>query len=327
MDNKNDIQVMVQCAKMYYIEKMTQAEIAKKLGVSRSSISVMLSQAMDNGIIEISIKDPYANNDRLSGALKERFGLDDCRVVPINVASEELLVKIVSSQAGLLASEIIKSHSAIGIAWGRTCYEFMQEFPVKRDIYDVNVVPLLGGSNRVGLEYQLNETVRMFAEKLHGSPSFIYAPAIADTIADRALYMQSVYMQSIVEKWMNIGFAVVSAGMPPEQNKGEKPPIALDSMIDTINENYGKAIGDICAFRINIKGEFVNNDYNSRIIGIGEQYLHKVKKVMCIAAGEHKALSVIGALNTKILNYLVIDEKTAQIILEVLDCKRINCLQ
>ena len=34
MDGKNDIQIMVQCAKMYYTEKMTQAEIAKKLGIS-----------------------------------------------------------------------------------------------------------------------------------------------------------------------------------------------------------------------------------------------------------------------------------------------------
>lgn len=326
MDGKNDIQIMVQCAKMYYTEKMTQAEIAKKLGISRSGVSMMLSEAMENGIIEINIKDPYANNDSLSGIFKDRFHLDDCRVIPTNVTSEEMLIRIVSSQGGLLASKILKSHSALGIAWGRMCYEFMQSFPISKDIYDVNVVPLLGGSNRVGMEYQLNETVRMFAEKLHGTPSFIYAPAIVETIADRALYMQSVYMQSIVEKWANIDFAVISAGAPPNYYENNMQ-VPLDRMIDMINENYGKPVGDICAFRINIKGECVNNDYNSRIIGIGEEYLKKAGKVMGIIAGEYRALSAIGVLNTGLLNYLVIDERTAQRVLEILDRKLIHCLQ
>ena len=31
---------------------------------------------VENGIIEINIKDPYANNDSLSGIFKDRFHLD-----------------------------------------------------------------------------------------------------------------------------------------------------------------------------------------------------------------------------------------------------------
>ena len=76
-----------------------------------------------------------------------------------------------------------------------------------------------------------------------------------------------------------------------------------------------------------LKIQFVNNDYNSRIIGIGEEYLKKAGKVMGIIAGEYRALSAIGVLNTGLLNYLVIDERTAQRVLEILDRKLIHCLQ
>ena len=38
-------------------------------------------------------------------------------------------------------------------------------FSAHHNLVDVNVVPLIGGSSRVGGEYQLNEMVRMFADE------------------------------------------------------------------------------------------------------------------------------------------------------------------
>ena len=55
--------------------------------------------------------------------------------------------------------------------------------------------------------------------KLHGTPTFIYA-LIAESIADRDLYMQSSSMKAIMEKWEHMDAAIVSAarrrtGIPP----------------------------------------------------------------------------------------------------------------
>jgi len=39
--------------------------------------------------------------------------------------------------------------------------------------------------------------------------------------------------------------------------------------------------------------------------------------VLCIAAGKQKILSILGALRTNVLNYLVTDEATARSVLEL----------
>jgi DNA-binding transcriptional regulator LsrR (DeoR family) len=64
-------------------------------------------------------------------------------------------------------------------------------------------------------------------------------------------------------------------------------------------------------------GEFIQNEYSARTMGIGEDDLRRIEHVMCIAAGKQKVLSILGALRTNVLNYLVTDESTARSILEL----------
>ncbi len=317
MKARYDIQLMVQASKMYYISGMTQEQIAQQLGISRSSVSMMLSEAKDFGIVEISIKDPKNNVQDVADQFIERFSLKGCLVIPTAIDDMRLITRVVASQGADFAEDILKSHTTIGIAWGTTCYEFMMSFTNRNKLRDINVVPMIGGTSRIASEYQLNEMVRMFAEKLHGTPSFIYAPAIAESVGDKELYMQSTSMKSIIDKWNNMDAAVVSAGAPPEFYDNRMVIDIAQRQQYEANEN--RVIGDICARRFNLKGEFIHNDYSARIMGVDEENLRHVENVICIAAGKHKILSIIGALRTSIINYFVTDENTARSVLEILD--------
>jgi len=317
MKARYDIQLMVQASKMYYLGGMTQEQIAKQLGISRSSVSMVLSEAKDFGIVEINIRDPKNNVQDVADKFIERFSLKGCLVISTAIEDIGLITKIVASQGADYAEDLLKSHTTIGIAWGTTCYEFMMSFTNRNKLCDINVVPLIGGTSRIASEYQLNEMVRMFAEKLYGTPSFIYAPAIAESIEDKELYMQSSSIKSIMEKWDNMDTAIVSAGAPPEFYDNR---MVFDlTQKQLYEQNETRAIGDICARRYNIKGKFIHNEYSARIMGIDEDKLRRVENVICIAAGKHKLLSIIGALRTNIINYFVTDENTARSVLELLD--------
>lgn len=317
MKARYDIQLMVQASKMYYIGGLTQEQIAQQLGISRSSVSMMLSEAKDFGIVEISIKDPKNNVSEVADQFIERFALKGCLVIPTAIDDIRLITRVVASQGADYAEDLLKSHTTIGIAWGTTCYEFMMSFTNRNKLRDINVVPMIGGTSRIASEYQLNEMVRMFSEKLHGTPSFIYAPAIAESVGDKELYMQSTSMKSIIEKWNNMDVAIVSAGAPPEFYDNRMVfDIAQKQQYEA---NESRVIGDICARRYNLKGEFIHNEYSARIMGIDEETLSRVENVICIAAGKHKILSIIGALRTNVINYFVTDENTARSVLELLD--------
>jgi len=252
----------------------------------------------------------------LAGELSQAFGISNCYVTPTVVTALTPLTKILAAQGAIVAEKLIENHSTVGVAWGMTCYEFMKAFSENSGLFDVNVVPLIGGSHHLSSEYQLNEMVRLFAEKLRGTPSFIYAPALAESIEDKALHMKSQYMQSIAEKWRKIDVAVVGVGSPPEyySDKSQFDPVALRRSYE---DNPEKTVGDIGARRFNIQGQFLKNDYNERIMGIDEEGLKSAKNVLSIAAGHHKVLSIIGALRLNIITHFVTDENTAKTILSL----------
>ena len=323
MSPRYDEEIMVQVAQMYYNDGNTQSAIAKQLGLSRSSVCMILADARDYGIVEINIKNPKKYNEELSGELMSKYnGLEQCFVVPTSITSINMLTKIIASQGTHVAEKELSSHSIIGVAWGTTIYEFMKSFNNSSNLNDIQVVPLIGGTNRVSSEFQLNEMVRKLAEKLQGSPSFIYAPAYTESIKDRELYMKSQSMQNIAEKWTNLDVAIVSVGSMPEyyddnllfDNKVLFNPFVIKTMF---SQDPERAVGDICGRRFNINGQFLNNDYNNKLIAISAKSLTAVKKVICIAAGNHKALSIIGALRTKTINILITDENTARSVLEI----------
>ena len=53
MSRTTDIKQLAKIARMYYEEDMTQAAIARKLNMSRSLVSKLLTKARDKGIVKI----------------------------------------------------------------------------------------------------------------------------------------------------------------------------------------------------------------------------------------------------------------------------------
>ncbi len=317
-NTKYDFETMVQVAKMYYQKDMNQQDIAKEFGWSRSMVSMILSEAKECGIIEVRIHDLTSNDEELSSRLKERFGLQDCIVVPTSATSLPLLTKIVAGQAANFAQKHIRSHSIIGVAWGGTCQEFMLAFPTQNNLVDINVVPLIGGSSRIGGEYQLNEMVRMFSEKVRGFPTFIYVPHQAETMEDKMLYMKSMYMQDILARWENMDTVIISVGAPPEYYAGQAHTDPFE-LRQRFLESPNRPVGDIVAHRITYDGRFLDADFDQRLISASEEDMRRTRKVICAACGRHKVLSIIGALRTKIIHSFITDAETARILLELLD--------
>ncbi|MEG0834166.1 MAG: sugar-binding domain-containing protein [Christensenellaceae bacterium] len=326
MNSTFDIQRLVQVSKMYYYQGFTQEKIAKEFRLSRSTVSMLLTEAKNSGIVKIQIKDPSVNNEELAHEFEMRFGLDKCLVIPINTDNDKLTLKIVASQAATFAAESMYSHSSVGISWGSACYEFMQTFSEDTNLCDICVVSLIGGSPLLSSEFQLNESVRTFAEKLCGIPVFIYAPGYVDSLQDKERFLESMYMKAITEKWNHLDFAVLGIGAPPELYDVNQNELHHLSMLEEINKHPDMAVGDFCSRRFNIKGEVLSCEHNNKLLGIDFDSLKNTKHIMAIAIGSTKIFSIIGALNTKILNCLVTDENTAKNVLNILDSKQLNIL-
>jgi len=303
MNPRYDISLMVKVAEMYYNENLKQEEIAKQLQISRSFISMILTEAREYGIVEINVRNPLMNNDELSQKFQSLFNIKKCFVIPTKIQDSEMLTKLVGDRMTYVFNEEVLDNNTVGIAWGRTCYEFMSSFKQSKKLSGVNIVPLVGASSRVSSRYQLNEMVRIFSQKINGIPTFIHAPALPPTIKDKNLYMKSTSMQEILDKWHNIDIALIGVGAPPQGST-------------TFSENI--PVGDICARYFDINGKFIEDEYSERIIGISVLDMMNSKTVIGAAAGPEKCPSILGSLKSNILDIFIIDEQTAKGVLELI---------
>lgn len=83
----------------------------------------------------------------------------------------------------------------------------------------ITVVPLIGISPLLTQTYQLNESVRMFSNKLRGNPLFIYSPGFVENIEDKKKILSCDFMRPILERWKDVDFAIVGIGR--EQQRTE----------------------------------------------------------------------------------------------------------
>ena len=316
MEAKYDIQLMVNVAQMYYLDGLKQEDIAKQLQISRSLISMILTEAKEVGIVDINVRNPLLNNGELAEELQALFGLERCIIVPTAVQDSNTLRKLVAQRAVDIFNQEVNDQNTVGLAWGRTCYEFISYYKAEKLIKDVNIIPLTGGSNQTAPYFQLNEMVRLFAEKINGNPFFIHAPAVTASSEEQDLFMNSSSMQAILEKWTNVDITVSSVGTLPNVNNSDRATYTGEFEIyEKLRDN--EAVGDICAHYFNIDGQFIEDGYSNRLIGIPIQSLQNAKNKISIASGVEKDHSILGALRTGIINTFVSDEQTVKAVLKL----------
>ena len=75
--------LVYQAARLYYLQQATQAEIAEQLGTSRPTVSRLLAEARDTGVVQVQVRDPEqtAMVD-LELALVDALGLQRAYVTP-----------------------------------------------------------------------------------------------------------------------------------------------------------------------------------------------------------------------------------------------------
>ena len=62
-------------ARRYYLEGRTRVEIAEEFGLSRFKVARMLEEALESGMVEITIHDPGSIDVGLSTELQRRYSL------------------------------------------------------------------------------------------------------------------------------------------------------------------------------------------------------------------------------------------------------------
>ena len=124
-----ELAVIAEVARMYYIEGMSQLDIANMLFFSKAKVSRALRIAREEGIVEFHINYPLKRSMRLESELKRRFGLQEALVVTDLYSNQntDISIKRIGEMAASYLDEILKDGDMIGLSWGRTMYQTVRQ--------------------------------------------------------------------------------------------------------------------------------------------------------------------------------------------------------
>ena len=73
----NRVDLLVHISELYYQQELSQQEISQIMGISRPTVSRLLDEAKETGVVEVIIHSPIVKHPKLSYALRTEFGLRD----------------------------------------------------------------------------------------------------------------------------------------------------------------------------------------------------------------------------------------------------------
>lgn len=311
-NDRDDIQLMVQVARLYYENDQNQEEIARQMNITRQKVSRLLIEARVQGIVRIAILDPDPGDPQLRQALKETFRLNEVVLAASDGLSGDQLRTAIGIAAGEHLRRVMQDGRNVGIGWGRTLFEAVKTLR-RNGQRRIHVTPLIGGIGDLSPFFQVNELARNLAEAFDGTYRYLYAPAF---IQDKTILESLVKTQEIaqvMDLWSRLDVAVVGIGQVEFQQISSMffvdhiPPRTLAQL-----EAKG-TVGDICARFFDQLGKEVLPA--TGVIGVSLDQLRAIPEVIGIAGGMEKVRAVLGALRGGYIKTLVTDVATARAVL------------
>lgn len=315
MENSDDIRLIVKIAQLYYEQDMTQAQIARELGIYRTTISRLLKRGREQGIVTIAINYDYNENLWLEQQLKQVFGLKEAVVIACDSEHEDEHLGMMGLHGAQLLERLLEPGDIVGFSWGRAVRGLVENLPQSNQSRQLICVPMIGGpSGKLESRYHVNTLTYGAAAKLKGESHLADFPALLDNALIRNGIMQSQHYQTISAYWDNLDVALVGIGSPAIRDGANWHAFYGSEESDDLNAR--RVAGDICSRFYDIHGVTVDTNMSEKTLSIEMNKLKRARYSIGIAMGEEKYSGILGALRGKYINCLVTNSETAERLLK-----------
>jgi DNA-binding transcriptional regulator LsrR (DeoR family) len=304
---KKEALKLVEICRLYYEKELTQAQIAKTFDISRPAVSKLLSEARHRGIVKIEIRSPFDSDDDLMNQLIRLFNLKGGLIIPSATKDEGLIRRLIVSQGALYLEKIFPDIKKLGIGWGKTIGDLIEEFQnqIPNESEKSAICPVIGSAPNAIQWLQTNELTRILARKINFPPYYLHAPAFPFSEKDKQLFMNTIEYQKISELWTQLDTILVGVGTYPTVPDQATAVRFGDKL------KKKKAVGVLATYYYDLDGNIIRSP-NDIVVRIPLKYLKNTKRVVVISGSPKKIRALRGALMTGLVSYLITDERTAR---------------
>lgn len=306
-----DDSLAIRAAWLHFVGGLTQSAVAKRLGLPSVKAHRLISKAVADGFVKVTIEGNISECVSLEVALAEKYDLNYCEVTP-DLGEEGIPIKALGvAGASFLRRKIEDDlYPIIGLGHGRALEASIKQLP-KLVTKDQTFVSLLGGLTR---NYSLNphDVMYRLADKTGAQAYVMPVPFFANSVSDREILLtqrgvSEVYnMANEVDlKFVGIGAVELDAQLVFSGMIGKKD-------IKSISADGG--VGELLGYFFDKDGRMLKTELTARTLGV---QLEKPASdtIVAVAGGAVKVKAIRSVLASGFLKGLITDEKTAQTIL------------
>lgn len=309
--------LLAQIAELYYMQNMSQADIAQRFGFSRSKVSRLITESRDSGTVQIRINHPVRRDSALEARLAKAFRLQEVHVLQTSLHNEVQSLRSLGRLGAYYLNEHLTANSTLGISWGTAIYEVAQALR-QRNYPDFRIVQIIGSIGYGDPAVDGPELARNIASVFSGKYFTLNSPVIVKDMQARDTLIGERHISDVLALGLQADHYLVGIGSTtPEHSALVRAGSVLAKEMQSINKLTG-AVGDICARLYDENGSFEDIEFNQRVVGISLQQLRDAKgTVVGIAGGEAKAPAILGAVRGGLIDVLITDDKAAARVLEL----------
>ncbi|WP_293981115.1 sugar-binding transcriptional regulator [uncultured Clostridium sp.] len=286
--------LVVKICKLFYEDNMSQKDISQNLGISKPQVCRMLNFAKKNHIVEFTINNPYSQEFILEDELMKKYSLKESFVFNFSYkTSDEAIDKLGQCCADQL-DKYFTDNSLIGVMSGRTIAS-ISDYAHKLTREGLLFVPLVGNLGTQGHTWHANIIAENFARKTGGDYCLLNAPIVLQNRETCELIKKEPSISQILAKGRSCNIALVGIG---EINLSSTSYLGgAFCEADISNLTSQNAAASVCTSYISKDGTIIDNDLNSRSIGISLNEL-KNTTTIAVSTGREKIEAIKAALKS-----------------------------
>jgi len=298
----------LRAAWLHYVGGLTQAAVAKRLGLPSVKTHRLIARAVAEGAVKVTIDGDIVACVELESRLCARFGLNFCRVTPA-LAEEGLPLRAL----GLAGAEYLRNllsnnpDITIGIGHGRTLSAAIHQLP-HLDASHARFVSLLGCLTR---NYALNphDVMHRIAEKTGAQAYMMPVPFFANTVEDREVLLSQRGVSEVFSMAAGSTVKLVGIGtVEPAAQLVEAGLIAVQAINDI---SAAGAIGEMLGHFFDARGQRITNSLTARTLAVTLDARRR-ENIVALVGGQSKVAATKAVLASGLLSGLITDEQTAR---------------
>ena len=297
------------CAWLYYVAKLNQNQIAKKIGLSKMRVHRLIAFAEKNGFVKTFVEGGFDQTTKYEEIIKQKYNLKICEVIPNDEVNSDPLQMLGAAGARFIMNQINENNiTEFGIGTGNTMNAVAKWLPkINKKIDFITLNGSLTSNNSIQIKTGINQ----IAEKTNGECFNIGIPFIIESIEQKKLIEKINFIKTIMNKASNTKIKLLSVGGLFESSQIVKSKIVSTESIKKLKEE--EAVGEVAGNFFDKNGNLILNKETKKTIGVKIDSFKNSTTVL-IAGGKNKISQIQSVLKSGLFTGLITDEETSKII-------------